>query len=128
MSIKREDVDRETVDFSDLASGKRLPPVHPGEILRDEYLVPLGLSVYRLARELKIPRPRLNDIVLGPVLSPSIPRSVSGATIGYHPGCDQSSNRNVWMSRSASCALRSNGKITPRTGVQAPSPAAQNRL
>ena len=65
MSIKREDVDRETVDFSDLASGKRLPPVHPGEILRDEYLVPLGLSVYRLARELKIPRPRLNDIVLG---------------------------------------------------------------
>ncbi len=65
MIIKREDVDRETVDFSDVASGKRLPPVHPGELLRDEYLVPLGLSVYRLARELKIPRPRLNDIVLG---------------------------------------------------------------
>lgn len=64
MAIKREDVDRQMVDFSDVASGRRLPPVHPGEILRDEYLKPLGLSVYRLARELKIARPRLNDIVL----------------------------------------------------------------
>lgn len=64
MIIEREDVDRETVDFSDVAFGKRLPPVHPAEILQDEYLVPFGLSVYRLARELKIPRPRLNDIVL----------------------------------------------------------------
>ncbi|MDE0032544.1 MAG: HigA family addiction module antitoxin [Deltaproteobacteria bacterium] len=65
MAIKREDMDRQWVDFSDVASGRRLPPVHPGEILRDEYLEPLGLSVYRLARELKIARPRLNDIVLG---------------------------------------------------------------
>lgn len=65
MTIKREDLDREMVDFSDVASGRRLPPVHPGEILREEYLKPLALSVYRLARELKMPRPRLNDVVLG---------------------------------------------------------------
>ena len=65
MAIKREDVDRQLVDFSDVASGEWLPPVHPGEVLREEYLEPLGLSVYRLARELKIARPRLNDIVLG---------------------------------------------------------------
>lgn len=65
MTIKREDVDRQTVDFSDMASGRRLPPIHPGEVLREEYLEPLGLSVYRVARELKIARPRLNDIVLG---------------------------------------------------------------
>ena len=65
MTIKREDLDLQAVDFSDVASGRRLPPVHPGEILRDEFLMPLGLSVYRLARALKISRPRLNDIVLG---------------------------------------------------------------
>ena len=65
MTIKREDLDLQAVDFSDVANGRRLPPVHPGEILRDEFLMPLGLSVYRLARALKISRPRLNDIVLG---------------------------------------------------------------
>ena len=65
MTIKREDVDRQMVDFSDVAIGRRLPPVHPGEVLREEYLKPLALSVYRLAQELKISRPRLNDIVLG---------------------------------------------------------------
>ena len=41
MTIKREDVDRRIVDFSDIASGRRLPPVHPGKILRDEFLTPM---------------------------------------------------------------------------------------
>ena len=65
MTIERDDIDRRQVDFSDVASGRRLPPVHPGEILRDEFLKPMGLSVYRLARALRISRPRLNDIVRG---------------------------------------------------------------
>jgi addiction module HigA family antidote len=38
--------------------------IHPGEILREEYMKPLGLSVYALAKELKLTRPHLNDIVL----------------------------------------------------------------
>ncbi len=65
MTIEREDVDRHRVDFSDVVSGRRLPPVHPGEILREEFLTPMELSVYRLAREIKVSRPQLNDIVLG---------------------------------------------------------------
>ncbi len=65
VSIERDDIDRRQVDFSDVASGQRLPPVHPGEILRDEFLKPLELSVYRLAEALRISRPRLNDIVRG---------------------------------------------------------------
>ncbi len=65
MTIKREDIDRRQVDFSDVASGRRLPPVHPGEVLRDEFLTPMALSVYRLAQAIKVSRPRLNDIVLG---------------------------------------------------------------
>ena len=65
MTIKRDDLDRRAIDFSDVATERRLPPVHPGEILRYEFLKPLGLSVYRLAQALKVSRPRLNDIVLG---------------------------------------------------------------
>ena len=65
MPIKRGDLDRGEVDLSDVASGRRLPPVHPGEIVCDEFLEPLGISVYRLAQALKVSRPRLNDIVLG---------------------------------------------------------------
>ena len=65
MTIKCEHVDRRAVDFSDVAMGQLLPPVHPDQILHDEFLIPLALSVYRLARALKIPRTRLNDIVLG---------------------------------------------------------------
>jgi len=38
--------------------------VHPGEILREEFLKPMGMSVYELAKRLHVPVPRLNDIVL----------------------------------------------------------------
>jgi len=38
--------------------------LHPGEILREEFLKPLGLTSYRLARELHVPVPRIHDIVL----------------------------------------------------------------
>ncbi len=65
MTIDREELDRLEVDFSDVASGRRLHPVHPGTILRDEFLEPMGLSVYRLARDIKVSRPRLNEVVRG---------------------------------------------------------------
>ena len=38
--------------------------VHPGEILREEFLKPLSLSAYELAKRLRVPAPRINDIVL----------------------------------------------------------------
>lgn len=38
-------------------------PIHPGEILREEFMVPLGLSAYALAAALRVPAPRVNDIV-----------------------------------------------------------------
>lgn len=65
MTIKREDIDNRQVDFSDIATGRRLPTVHPGEILRDEFLKPMGLSVYELANAIKVPRSRANDVVRG---------------------------------------------------------------
>lgn len=65
MTIKREDLDRRLVDFSDVTSGRRLPPIHPGKILRDEFLTPMGISAYELANAIKVPRSRANDIVFG---------------------------------------------------------------
>lgn len=38
--------------------------IHPGEILREEFLKPMGLSAYELAKRLRVPAPRINDIVL----------------------------------------------------------------
>jgi addiction module HigA family antidote len=38
--------------------------VHPGEILREEFLKPMGMSAYELAKRLLVPAPRINDIVL----------------------------------------------------------------
>jgi len=38
--------------------------IHPGEILKDEFLRPMKMSVYRLAKEIRVPAPRVNDIVL----------------------------------------------------------------
>jgi addiction module HigA family antidote len=40
-------------------------PIHPGEILREEYLVPLGMSVNALANHLHVPVTRMNEIVRG---------------------------------------------------------------
>lgn len=39
-------------------------PVHPGEVLREDYLVPMELSANALAKALHVPTPRINDIVL----------------------------------------------------------------
>ena len=42
-----------------------MPLIHPGDILRDDFLQPMKISVYALALAIKVPRSRVNDIVLG---------------------------------------------------------------
>ncbi len=42
-----------------------MPPIHPGEILMEEFLEPLGLSQYRLAMDISVPPRRINEIVHG---------------------------------------------------------------
>lgn len=43
----------------------KLPPVHPGEVLLEEFLAPIGLSQYRLAKDISVPPRRINEIVHG---------------------------------------------------------------
>jgi addiction module HigA family antidote len=42
-----------------------LPPTHPGEVLREDFLIPLGLSEYRVAKDIGVPPRRINEIVKG---------------------------------------------------------------
>jgi len=53
MAIRTEDV--AGLYFSDVAGAKRIGPVTPGEVLREEFMLPLGLSGRALARELGVP-------------------------------------------------------------------------
>ena len=43
----------------------KLPPIHPGEILLEEFLAPMGISQYRLAKDISVPPRRINEIVHG---------------------------------------------------------------
>ena len=44
---------------------RKMAPVHPGEILFEEFLRPLGISQYRLAKDISVPPRRINEIVQG---------------------------------------------------------------
>lgn len=44
---------------------RKLVPIHPGEILLEEFLIPLGISQYRLAKDISVPPRRVNEIVRG---------------------------------------------------------------
>jgi addiction module HigA family antidote len=44
---------------------RKLKPVTPGELLREEFLIPMGLSNYRLAKEIGVPAQRIGEIVAG---------------------------------------------------------------
>jgi addiction module HigA family antidote len=46
-------------------AGKKLDPIHPGEILAEEFLEPLEISQYRLAKDVSVPARRINEIVQG---------------------------------------------------------------
>ena len=44
---------------------EKLPPIHPGEILMEEFLTPMKISQYRLAKDINVPPRRINEIVHG---------------------------------------------------------------
>ena len=44
---------------------KKMAPIHPGEILAEEFLRPMGISQYRLAKDISVPARRVNEIVHG---------------------------------------------------------------
>lgn len=43
----------------------KLPPIHPGEILKEEFIEPLGISSYRVAKDIHTPATRISEIIKG---------------------------------------------------------------
>jgi addiction module HigA family antidote len=44
-------------------SSKKMPPIHPGEILKEEFLDEMGITQYKLAKDINVPARRINEIV-----------------------------------------------------------------
>ena len=63
MAIRTEDL--AGMDFSDIAGPERIGPVIPGDVLRGDFMAPLGLSARALARELGVPSNRITAILSG---------------------------------------------------------------
>ncbi|MGN7873216.1 HigA family addiction module antitoxin [Roseateles sp. 22389] len=63
MSIPRSRLNQ--VDFTDIATGRRLDPVHPGSILLSEFIEPLGLTRYRVAKAIGVQQRRIDEICAG---------------------------------------------------------------
>ena len=61
--IRRDSLDQ--LDLSDATTGERLPAVTPGEVLRVEFMEPLGLSARGLARDIGVPANRVTGIING---------------------------------------------------------------
>jgi addiction module HigA family antidote len=62
MSIQRTDLNR--TDFSDIASGERLVPVHPGDVLLHDFIEPLGITRYRVAKGIGVSQRRVDEICM----------------------------------------------------------------
>jgi len=72
---------------------KKIAPVHPGEILLEEFLKPMGLSQYRVAKDINVPARRINEIVHGD-------RAISADTalrLSHYFGMSE----NFWMNLQA---------------------------
>jgi addiction module HigA family antidote len=63
MSIPRSRLNQ--IDFGDLTTGRRLDPVHPGSILMTEFIEPLGLTRYRVAKAIGVQQRRIDEICAG---------------------------------------------------------------
>ncbi len=104
-----------------MTNRKQLAPIHPGEILREEFMRPLGVSINRLARGIAVPPNRVSAIVNGV-------RSISADTalrLGKYFGV----SAEMWTGLQAEYDLRiarrtSWRRAEPRVLVLAESPAA----
>jgi len=63
MTIARESISK--TDFKAVATGKRLAPVHPGEVLLKEFIEPMGLTRYKIAKAIKVQQRRIDEICSG---------------------------------------------------------------
>lgn len=71
MTIQREEL--KGMNFRDVSSGKRLAPVHPGDVLMRDFIEPMGITRYKVAKLTKMQQRRIDEICSGN-------RSITGDT------------------------------------------------
>jgi addiction module HigA family antidote len=97
------------------ASKNGMRPVHPGEVLKEEFLKPMGLSANALAKALRVPAPRINDVVLQR-------RGITADTamrLARYFGGDAQSWLNLQMTYDLRVAERANARRIKREVVPA---------
>ncbi len=77
---------------------KLVDPIHPGEVLSEEFMVPLGISINRLGRDLNVPQNRIHGIVHGN-------RSITADT-ALRPGLYFGNSPDVWVNLRTEYDLR----------------------
>ena len=110
--ISRDDLDAGRVDFSETATAERLPPVHPGDVLRHDFLEPLGLTAHALALTLRVPANRVTAILAGE-------RSVTAETalrLARHFGTSAGFWLNLQKAYELDVAERAARRTHPRRG------------
>ena len=91
MTIKRSDIGK--VKFGNSVTGRRLAPVHPGEVLLKDFIEPSGLTRYRVAKAIRVPQRRIDEVCSGK-------RSISADTavrLGRYFGVEP----QMWMNLQA---------------------------
>ncbi|MDP2806315.1 MAG: HigA family addiction module antitoxin [Gallionellaceae bacterium] len=63
MSIQREELNN--TKFGNIISGERLAPVHPGDVLLHDFIEPMGLTRYKVAKFTSVPQRRIDEICAG---------------------------------------------------------------
>ncbi|MDH3289266.1 MAG: HigA family addiction module antitoxin [Betaproteobacteria bacterium] len=63
MSIKRASL--HGMNFADVSTGRRLKPIHPGEVLMKDFIEPMELTRYRVAKAIKVPQRRIDEVCAG---------------------------------------------------------------
>ncbi len=113
--ITREDLDAGRADFSGVKSAKRLPPVHPGDVVRHDFLRPLGLSGHALSITLRVPPNRIATSLAGQraVTGDAALRLARhfGTSAGFWLNLQKAFDREV-AERSAEERIR--GEVAPR--------------
>lgn len=98
----------------------KIPPVHPGDVLLKDFLEPLGISQYRLAKEMKVYPRKINEIVLGK-------RSITADTairLGRYFG----TSAELWMNLQALYDLEKTRDEIEKQVVKEISPLVQENL
>jgi antitoxin HigA-1 len=91
MTIRRDAL-RKT-DFSDISRGKRLAPMHPGDILLKDFIEPMGITRYRVAKNINVPQRRIDLICRG--------EAAVSAEMALRLGCLFGSTPEFWVNLQA---------------------------